>query len=171
MLFGMGRGRVDFSRGINRLSSYARIFGHANPKAHEVWLGWTIGLWVSNLRSKYRRGKLTEEQIAEAESIGVRFQPPYRDRKPKPPTRAERRESDLLCRLSKLEPFYRKHDHINVKQLYGVDGWPGAGRWIAALRAKYWHDTLPESVVRKAEDLNIRWSMHGGSRRSNHQDD
>lgn len=160
MLFGMGRGRVDFSRGINRLSSYARIFGHANPKAHEVWLGWTIGLWVSNLRSKYRRGKLTEAQAAEAKAIGVRFEPPYRDPKPKPATRAELRESELLRRLAKLEPYYREHGHINVKQLYGIDGWPAAGRWITNLRGKYKQGVLPESVIRRAEDMSIQWTMH-----------
>ncbi|WP_410711358.1 helicase associated domain-containing protein [Brevibacterium sp. SIMBA_078] len=166
----MGRGRVDFSRGINRLSSYARAHGHANPKSGEIWLGWTIGLWVSNLRLKFRTGKLSENQIAEAEAIGVRFSPPYRDPKPKPPTRAERRESDLILRLTSLEPFYREHGHINIRQLYGVDGWSGAGRWIAALRGKYKRGSLPESVIRKAEAMNIKWDMHSGRQQNQRLD-
>lgn len=112
----MGRGRVDFERGIARLSSYARYHGHANPKADEVWLGWSVGLWVSSLRVKFRTGKLTDKQVAVAEEIGVRFTPPYRDPKPKPPSREERKVSAYLERLARLEPFYRRHGHINVPQ-------------------------------------------------------
>lgn len=156
----MGRGRVDFDRGIARLSSYARINGHANPKADEVWLSWTVGLWVSNLRVKFRSGKLSEKQIAEAESIGVRLQPPYRDPKPKPPPRAERIEADMLKRLSKLEPFYREHGHINVKQHDGVNEWAGAGRWISQLRCRYRRGCLPDTVIIAAEAMNLQWNLY-----------
>lgn len=155
----MGRGRVDFDRGIARLSAYARINGHANPKADEVWLSWTVGLWVSNLRLKFRSGKLSETQIAEAESIGVRLQPPYRDPKPKPPTRPERIESDMLKRLSKLEPYFREHGHINIKQHDGVSDWPNAGRWIAQLRCRYRRGSLPDAVVSAAGAMNLRWNL------------
>lgn len=74
----MGSGRVNFERGILRLASYARTHGHANPKNDEEWLVWRIGLWVTQLRGKYRTGKLTTDQISEATAIGVRFSPPYR---------------------------------------------------------------------------------------------
>lgn len=57
----MVRGHVDFERGLARLSSYARTHGHANPRHSEVWLDWIIGLWVSNLRMKFRNEKLTAE--------------------------------------------------------------------------------------------------------------
>lgn len=156
----MGRGRVDFDRGIARLSSYALINGHANPKADEVWLSWRVGLWVSTLRLKFRSGKLSEKQIAEAESIGVRLQPPYREPRPKPPTRAERIEADMLSRLSKLEPFYREHGHINVKQHDGVNEWPGAGQWIAQLRCRYRRGSLPTTVVSAAEEMNLQWNLY-----------
>lgn len=156
----MGRGRVDFDRGISRLASYARIYGHANPTADEVWLSWRVGLWVSSLRLKFRAGKLSAGQIAEAESIGVRLQPPYRDPKPKPPSRAERTERDMLKRLSKLEPFYRENGHINVKQHDGVNDWPGAGRWISQLRCRYRRGSLPKAVVIAAESMNLKWNLY-----------
>lgn len=160
----MGRGRVDFDRGIARLSSYARYHGHANPTVNEVWLKWSVGLWVSQLRVKYRSNRLTTEQIAEAEAIGVRFEPPYRDPKPKPPTRDERRERNYLTRLSWLEDFYREHGHINVPQLQGTVDWPGAGQWIASLRGRYRRETLPQSVVEAAETMNIAWNPGPGIR-------
>ncbi|WP_209374503.1 helicase associated domain-containing protein [Brevibacterium renqingii] len=144
----MGRGRVDFDRGIARLASYARYHGHANPKADEIWLEWSAGLWLSSLRVKYRAGKLTEEQVAAAEAIGVRFTPPYRDPKPKPPTRDERIVSAYLERLGRLKSFYRRHGHINVPQLTGTKRWPGAGRWIARIRSQYRQGRSPSRSSR-----------------------
>lgn len=160
----MGRGRVDFDRGLARLSAYAREHGHSNPKAHEEWLTWRVGLWVSSLRWKYRSGKLTDEQVAAAEAIGVRFVPPYRDPKPKPPTRAERREGELLRRFEWLEDYFQEHGHINVPQLRGTSTWPGAGRWIARLRSQYRIGMLPQPVVDKAERMEIHWSPGPGCR-------
>lgn len=113
----MGRGYVDFERGLARLASYARIYGHANPKYTEVWLGWTIGLWVSNLRTKFRNGKLTAAQISELESLGMKLTRPYRrPRAPKKrPTRAKSREQKLLGRLSLLLDYFNDHGHINIR--------------------------------------------------------
>lgn len=158
----MGRGRVDFDRGLARLSTFAREHGHANPKAHEEWLTWRVGLWVSSLRVKYRAGKLTDEQVAAAEAIGVRFVPPYRDPKPKPPTRAERREAKLLRRLGWLEDYFQEHGHINVPQLRGTSTWPGAGRWVARLRSQYRTSSLSQSVIKKADSMGIRWNPGQG---------
>lgn len=154
----MGKGKVDFDRGIARLASYARIHGHANPKIGEVWLEWRIGLWVSHLRAKYRAGKLNTEQVAEAESIGLRFSPPYRTARPRHASRGERRETELLRKLALLMPFYLKHGHINVRQHDGVDEWIGAGRWIARLRGQYRTGNLTKRVILEAEALGIDWN-------------
>lgn len=158
----MGRGRVDFDRGIGRLASYARYQGHANPKVAEIWLGWRVGLWVSALRTKFRSGRLSDAQIAAAEEIGVRFSPPYRDPKPKPPTRTERKESNYLERLAWLEDYFRQYGHINVPQVGGTNEWPTAGRWIARLRSSYRHEQLPQTVVREAERMGICWNPGPG---------
>lgn len=160
----MGRGRVDFDRGIAGLTSYSRAYGHANSKADEEWLSWRVGLWVSKLRANFRAGKLTGDQIAAARAIGVRLSPPYRDPKPKAPTRAQRREGEMLRRLAQLEGFYEQHGHINVLQVKGVDGWTGAGRWIARIRGLYRQGSLPEPVLSKAEGMGIVWNPGPGHR-------
>lgn len=146
------------------MSTYAREHGHANPKADDVWLEWRVGLWVSALRVKYRADKLTDEQIAAAEAIGVRFSPPYRDPKPKPPSRAEKREDELLRRLGWLEDYFLEHGHINVPQLRGTKTWPTGGRWIARLRSQYREGKLPRSVISRAERMKIIWDPGAGRR-------
>ncbi|WP_266096819.1 helicase associated domain-containing protein [Brevibacterium atlanticum] len=154
----MVRQGVDFERGMARLASYARTYGHANPKNTEVWLDWKIGLWVRELRNKHRAGKLSDSQVAEAKGIGLRFEPPYRD-KPVRLTGAQRRESEQLARLESLQPFYKEHGHINVKQIDGLKEWPRAGAWIARLRQAYRQGKLPSRVVEKAEAMGIAWKV------------
>ncbi|MGO2861432.1 MAG: helicase associated domain-containing protein [Brevibacterium sp.] len=160
----MGRGRVDFERGIARLSSYARFHGHASPKSDDVWLGWRVGLWVYHLRAKYRAGKLTEQQITAAKAIGVRFGPPYRDAKPKPPNRAQRQEAEMIQKLSLLDDYFAEHGHINVKQHDGVAGWPRAGAWISRLRSNYRKGSLSDVAIRTAEAMGIVWNPGPGHR-------
>lgn len=158
----MRKGRVDFDRGIARLASYARYHGHANPKADEIWLGWSVGHRVASLRVKFRSGKLTDAQIAAAEDIGGRFTPPYRDPNPKPPSRAERKEGEYLERLRRLDDFYRQHAHIKVPQLVGTEKCPGAGRWVARIRSLYRQGMLPQAVIKSAEGMNIDWDPGKG---------
>lgn len=160
----MGRGRVDFDRGLARLSSYVRAHGHGDIKSNEVWLDWKIGLWVSNLRKKYRDSKLTDQQVDALQIIGIRLSPPYQTPKPKPPSKTVRIELEMLRRLERLEEHYRKHKHINISQFNGVKHWAAAGRWIASLRCKYRSGALSPAVIRKAEELNIEWNPGRGNR-------
>lgn len=155
---------MDFDRGIARLACYVREHGHGNPKAGEVWLDWQIGTWVANLRLKHRKGELSAEQIAEAEAVGVRLVPPYREPKPTPPTRAQKREALFHSKLDRLEEFHRAHHHINVRQLVGIEGWDTAGQWIARLRYLHRRGELPNSVVERAESMGIVWEPGKGAR-------
>ena len=161
----MGNRKVDFDTGIYRLGSYARKYGHANPKSHEIWLSWRIGLWVSHLRKKYRNEQLSPTQITIAKNTGVIFEPPYRPRKADKRPREDQRVDRLLNSLSRLDPFFIDHGHINVGQLSSLNSWPAAGRWIARLRSMYRQGTLPGEVQRKAEALNIDWNPGGGCRK------
>ncbi|WP_420896905.1 helicase associated domain-containing protein [Brevibacterium aurantiacum] len=94
----------------------------------------------------------------------MRFAPPYRDPKPKRPTRAERQEDNLLERLASLEGYFHQHGHVNVPQVKGTAEWPAAGHWIARLRSNYRRGTLPPAVVREAERMNICWNPGPGKR-------
>lgn len=155
----MGRGRVDFNTGIQRLAYYAKYHGTANPKSDAIWLTWRVGIWVRNLRVKYRTGKLTRHQVQAAEATGVNFTPPYRSslRESKPIKIA--REQRELQRIEQLRGYYKQHGHINVKQLDGVEDWTGAGRWIARLRIKYRNGKLSLNTINAAEQLNITWNI------------
>lgn len=158
---------VSVDVGLQRLAGYAREHGHANPPVRTRWLDWAIGLWVRELRAKKRRGNLTSGQIAEAESLGLDWNPPPgRPRVAAPRVSLEqRREARLHAGLDRLLPYWREHGDINVRQLVGIDDWPQAGRFVGRLRAARRDGALPASVEDRATTLDIAWDPPLGRRR------
>lgn len=96
---------VSVDVGLTRLAGYAREHGHANPPVRSTWLNWAIGVWVRDLRTKKRSGSLTPEQISEAETIGLDWNPP-RGRRNTKPTPAQRLEAQLHANLERLIPYW-----------------------------------------------------------------
>lgn len=158
---------VSVDVGLQRLAGYVRENGHANPPVRTMWLDWAIGIWVRELRAKKRRGDLTPDQIAEAESLGIDWNPPSgRPRLAAPRvSRVLRREARLHAGLDRLIPYWREHGDINVRQLVGTDDWPQAGRFVGRLRAERRDGALPASVEARATALNIAWNPPVGRRR------
>lgn len=158
---------VSFDEGLARLAIYAREHGNVNPPVRATWLGWNIGIWVRDLRTKKRHGRLSPEQTEEAERMGLDWNPPRRrKRKPPKPTREQSLEARLHANLDRLIPYWREHGDINVRQLTGTDGWPQAGRFVGRLRMKRRRGDLPTSIVERAEAMGITWDPSLGRRRS-----
>lgn len=158
---------VSVDVGLRRLAGYAREHGHANPPVRATWLNWAIGVWVRDLRTKKRNGSLTREQISEAETLGLDWNPPRgRKRRPPKPTRAQSVEARLHANLDSLIPYWREHGDINVRQLTGTDEWPQAGRFVGRLRMKCREGTLPVSVEERATEMGMEWDPPLGRRKS-----
>ncbi|MGO1737116.1 MAG: helicase associated domain-containing protein [Leucobacter sp.] len=158
---------VNVDVGLQRLAGYAREHGHANPPVRTIWLDWAIGIWVRDLRTRKRRGNLTPEQITEAESLGIDWTPPRgRPRATAPRvTRGQRREARMHASLDRLIPYWHEHGDINVRQLTGIEDWPQAGRFIAAIRVTRRDGNLPTSVEERADSMGIAWNPRLGRRR------
>ena len=152
--------------GLRRLAGYAREHGDANPPVRTTWLNWAIGVWVRDLRRKKRSGSLTPEQIREAETIGLDWNPPRGRRRKLPvPMRAQNLEARLHANLDRLVPYWREHGDINVRQLTGTAEWPQAGRFVGRLRVKRRAGTLPPSVEERASAMGMAWDPPIGRRK------
>lgn len=158
---------VSVDVGLQRLDGYAREYGHANPPVRTIWLNWAIGIWVRELRAKKRRGELTPEQVAKADSLDIDWDPPPgRPRIAAPRvSREQRREARLHAGLDRLIPYWREYGDINVRQLVGMDDWPQAGRFVGRLRADRRQETLPTSVEDRATTMGLAWKPPLGRRR------
>lgn len=129
------------------VSEFYREQGHINIPQSKVIDGWKAGQWVGNLRQKYRRGELSAETIARAESLGVEW---------------ELKRAAGASTLERLEAseFYRAHGHINVPASAVINGWR-AGQALAQLRARHRRGDLTVGVVARAESLGIDWNPMG----------
>lgn len=158
---------VSFDEGLARLAVYARDHGNVNPPVRATWLGWNIGIWVRDLRTKKRNGALSPEQIEKAERMGLDWNPPRRrKRKPPKPTREQSLEARLHANLDRLILYWQEHGNINVRQLTGTDEWANAGRFVGRLRMKRRTETLPASVEERATAMGMMWDPPLGRRKS-----
>jgi len=53
----------DWERNLSLLQKFIAINGHARVPVEEIFDGVNIGSWISNLKSKYKAGRLSSEQI------------------------------------------------------------------------------------------------------------
>lgn len=62
----------SWNRGCEALKNYVATYGNADINARYVTEdNYPLGKWISNLRSKYKRGELSSEQIHELEDLGM----------------------------------------------------------------------------------------------------
>jgi superfamily II DNA or RNA helicase len=68
---------VSPEEGLDRLgaSEFYREHGHINVPRTMAFGGWKAGAWVGSLRTKYRKGVLSNETVARAESLGIDWRP------------------------------------------------------------------------------------------------
>lgn len=61
-----------WQQGYEAAAAYARTHGHLRvPQSYRTDHGYTLGTWINSVRARYRRGKLTDEQITELDQLGM----------------------------------------------------------------------------------------------------
>jgi len=59
----------DWERNFACLERFVKAYGHCRIKNDEVFEGIKIGVWVANLKTNYRKGKLSSETINRIEQV------------------------------------------------------------------------------------------------------
>lgn len=132
-------------------SEFFRTHGHINVPTSMVLDGWKAGMWVSKLRTKFRKSQLSSDVVERAAALGLDWNPWMDER---------------MKRLDDLEgsEFFRTHGHINVPPATLIDGWR-AGKWVESFRAAFRRGALTENVAARAESLGIDWNPRSGGAR------
>ncbi len=131
----------QWAEGLGVYRQYAeRTHGAPVPTGHEE-NGFPLGLWVSNQRSKLRRGKLKPERVRELEAI--------------PGWVPHAREARWETAFAHLLAFTEREKHALVPLNYEADGFK-LGAWVVRQRAA---KGLSSDRVRRLEALP-KWSWH-----------
>ena len=110
--------------------------------------GYKLGIWLSNQRTKYKNGLLTEEQNKKLEKLGVNLENTHDFR------------WDKMYELT--QKFYGHYGHLKIRQSFITsDGYTydekgyKLGIWLNDQRIAYNKGKLSQERIKKLEDVGI----------------
>ena len=102
----------------------------------------SLGIWVSNQRTDFKKGDLSEDKIARLEEIGFVWN-----------VFEEAWEKNFL----ELKRFQEEHGHCKVPQRYPQN--PQLGSWVSNQRADFKKGDLSEDKIARLEEIGFVWDV------------
>ncbi len=106
--------------------------------------GWSenpqLGTWVNRQRQAFRKGKLSEGQVARLEDLGVEWDPVT---------------ADWEALFQALVAFKENRDHCGVPTRWGEN--PELGRWVSTQLKTFRDRKMSEERVVRLEALGFEW--------------
>ncbi len=105
--------------------------------------GVNLGVWISNQRYAYGKGKLPQEQIELLEGIGMSWQ---------------RDDSRFDEGFAYAEDYYKANGNLDVRSTFiTADGFR-LGTWVHAQRSCYKSGKLSVDRIRRLESIGMEWT-------------
>ena len=113
----------SWNRGCEALKTYIETNGDADVNAKYVTSDeYQLGKWVSNLRSKYKRGELSQDQIQTLEEMGMIW---------------DKHSRKWEINFKAAEEYFSYHGNLRVPHNYRTPNGISLGVWIANQRNIY----------------------------------
>ena len=138
----------NWNRGCEALKAYIASFGNADVNARYVTEdGYPLGKWISNLRSKYKRGELSTEQISELENMGMVW---------------DKHSKNWEQNYKAAEEYFASHGNLKVPHNYKTPTGVGLGVWITNQRniflgKKAGAAPLSERQIERLDTIGMVW--------------
>ena len=121
---------------IHAARAYYKVHGHVNaPLEYRNGKGQRLGAWLSNMRTKYKKGTLEDELIRLLEQLSINWYP-----------LDERWEQMYSCAAK----FYAQNGHLNVPKSELVDGRP-LQVWLYLQRQKYLKKNYMKGILKEEQ--------------------
>ena len=105
--------------------------------------GVKLGIWISDQREKYKRGGLTDEQIALLEAIQMHW---------------NRFEAKWESYYLLAENYYKEHGNLGIPSTYETNEGVKLGSWLCGQKTKYKSNKLSKLQIDRLEKLGMIWS-------------
>lgn len=138
----------NWNRGYEALKTYIEQNGDADVNAKYVTEDdYPLGKWVSNLRSKYKRGELIPEQIESLEQIGMIW---------------DKHSNKWETNYNAAKEYYASHGDLRVPHNYRTENGVGLGVWITNQRNIYFGKKagaapLSETQIERLNAIDMVW--------------
>lgn len=116
------------------------------PFEYSTCEGYNLGFWISEQRGKYKRNKLTQEQIELLNSIGMVWQ--------------VRGELGWQKSFERAKDFFEKNGNLLIPQNYVENDGFALGVWITNQRLRYKgiiSSPLTYEQIKMLEDIGMVW--------------
>ena len=136
---------IVFDKGFEEAEKYSKEHGKADAPLNYVTSdGYKLGVFLSKCREKYAKGKLSEEQIKQLNSINMVWN--------------KSRKNDWDECFEKAKNYYEAHGDLNVPPKYVVDGlwlnkWLNEQKLIMQGRRK--DKKLTDEQIRKLTAISL----------------
>ena len=138
---------VDFARGVAALTEFVNAEGHADVRQrHRTEEGFALGRWVSKRRQEGRNGRLTGEQVAALEGVGLIWGP---------------RAANFARGLAALKAYVAEADHAKVPATHQTEDGFTLGSWVRARRRDGKEGRLTGEQVAALDGLGFVWDPFG----------
>ncbi len=139
-----------FEEGLSALKAFTAENGHGDTGLHYVTKGGLpLGKWLSNMRSKYKKGMLEEESIKKLEKAGMIWD-----------VGAYRWEMHFQA----AEGYKRDFGNLEIPVQYITEDGKKLGVWLNNQKSSYRKGHgLTEGQVQKLESLGICWERKAES--------
>ncbi|GHV39941.1 hypothetical protein FACS189490_04330 [Clostridia bacterium] len=136
---------LTWGNGLNHAKKYYEKNG--NLEVAVVYVdedGFRLGTWLANVRQRYQKGLLTDEEVSQLNELSMVWQ--FRD------FAWERN-------FSEAEKYFREHGDLNVKADYITDTGMRLGRWIQHMRTsrKSGILKLTDTQLEQLASIAIEW--------------
>ena len=137
-----------FERNYAAALEYFKENGDLNVPAQYVTPdGVRLGAWISLLRSRYKKGKLTldDRQKQRLEKIGMQWGTKYENA-----WESAYQEAALYC---------ERHGDLDIPTVYVTETGLKLGRWIRRQRDAAKSGKLSEDRMKKLDDIDLKWKV------------
>ena len=105
--------------------------------------GFKLGSWISNQKTKYRKGKLEKEQIRLLEKIGMIW---------------NSNSEKWMVGFEHAKAYFKEYGNLSVPKRYVCsDGYP-LGSWIASQKQAYKNGKLDRDKAEMLGSIGMEWS-------------
>ncbi|MEV6523180.1 Helicase associated domain protein [Longispora sp. NPDC051575] len=119
---------ANWERGLAECAAFLAEHGHLRiPQKHETADGFRLGAFITAQRTLREAGRLSDQQIADLEQLGISWKP---------------RHDRAVHMLEHAADYYREHGNLDVRGNHlAADDCP-LGQWI-----KWWRRKLPGQAL------------------------
>ena len=137
------RSETAWAKGWKAAKRYHQQYGDLQvPSDYEDGNGFALGIWVRDVRRRYRSGGLTQDRVAELEALGIVW---------------NMVDSRWEYCYAEAAAYYEQHGNLDFPKHYVTESGLRLGQWLKNQRAFYSKGELADDKIQRLEAIGMLW--------------